>query len=136
MRTLVLLLLSAAALAQQPSKPASQRVAAAVEASKTDINTNAAPAPFGFTRGMTKQQIIAAVGRQSVLHEAGDVLILSTAPSAHPDFSDYTVLVSPKAGLVKILATTNKIATSGSGDEVKAKFAEMRSALEKRYGQP
>jgi hypothetical protein len=96
-----------------------------------------AAGPFGSEYGMTKEQIIAAVGQSAVEHHAdepGDILTLTTAPKPHPDFIEYMVMVSPTQGLMKILAFSETIKTSQYGEGIKNKFGEIQKLLTKTYG--
>jgi hypothetical protein len=67
------------------------------------------PEPFGFRRGMTKAEVIAAVGAKAVVKDEGDTLILSTAPKPHPDFNAYSVVISPTTGVAYVRVTHSRI---------------------------
>ncbi|HET9182304.1 MAG TPA: hypothetical protein VFP59_09245 [Candidatus Angelobacter sp.] len=92
--------------------------------------------PFGFEPGMKKEAVIAELGPKSVDKNDGDVVIFNTAPKPHPDFDEYIVVFSPSSGLVKLNAVSRAIDTNESGDQVKAKFQEIKAALAGRYGKP
>jgi hypothetical protein len=90
--------------------------------------------PFGFERGMTKEQVIALVGQGAVLRERGNYLVLKTAPKPHPAFEDYTLAFSPKDGLLKIRASGKEIQSSSDGADVKNEFDALRAGLVEKYG--
>ena len=90
--------------------------------------------PFGFEYGMSRADIVKAVGKDAVLKEDGDVMMLSTAPKPHPDFSVYMVMVSPDKGLLKIVALTPMIATNVFGEALHAKYDGVQKSLTEVYG--
>ncbi|SRR5579871_434251 len=90
--------------------------------------------PFGFERGMTVEQIVKLVGQDSIKKREDDRVILTTAPSPHPDFELYIVTVSPDAGLLKLSAVSKDITTSAYGDGVRSKFSEIQEAVSNTYG--
>ena len=92
--------------------------------------------PFGFKAGMTKAQIIAALGEDAVQKDNGDTLILTKAPKPHPDFPFYIVCVSASKGFAKVRALSNEIQSNSFGGAIKDKFQEIRTALESKYGKP
>ena len=96
----------------------------------------AKPGPFGFECGMTKEQVIALVGKDAAKATGQDVLELSTAPRPHPAFDSYMLIFSPEKGLLKIQAYGAPIATNGFGEEVHRAFIEIRDAVSKTYGEP
>ena len=95
-----------------------------------------AAGPFGFERGMTKEQVIALVGQRAVEKVEDDQLVLKTAPRPHPDFNTYIVMISPERGLVKFSAVGKIIHTSRYGEEVKSAFDETQNLVIKSYGPP
>lgn len=90
--------------------------------------------PFGFEPGMKKKDVIAKLGVKSVIKTEGDIVFFNTAPKPHPDFEEYMAIFSPTSGLVKLFAIGKTIDTNTSGDQVKQKFADIKSALNLRYG--
>jgi hypothetical protein len=92
--------------------------------------------PFGFRAGMTRAEVIAAVGTQAVIKNVGDMLVLSTAPEPNPEFDMYMVLVPSTTGLAEVKAFSNTTETDSFGDQLKDKFAELQTALEKQYSDP
>jgi len=95
-----------------------------------------AAGPFGFERGMTKEQIIALVGNYAVKQTNDDALLLTRAPKPHPDFDQYMVTISPERGLLKISAIGITIQTNRYGTVLKAAFDEVRTAVASTYGPP
>ena len=92
-------------------------------------------APFGLEPGMLREQVLKIVGLSAVKKDTGSVLILDSAPKPHPDFNSYVLLFSPTKGLIKIMAYSKDISTNSFGDAIRSKFAELDSALKKRYGE-
>jgi hypothetical protein len=92
--------------------------------------------PFGFDYGMTKDQVIAAVGRENVIKDQDFVLRVITAPKPDDNFEAYSLLISPEKGLLKIIATGTTIDTSEFGMELKVGFGAMRDSLAKKFGAP
>jgi hypothetical protein len=94
--------------------------------------------PFGFHRGMTRNEVIQLVGEGAInaVNSKDDALSLTTAPKPHPSLARYSLLISPSSGLLKIIATTDTIQTDRFGDEVKLVYNELLRALEAKYGHP
>jgi hypothetical protein len=95
-----------------------------------------AAGPFGFEYGMTKEQVIAAVGQSAVKKATSDSLEVTTAPKPHPAFESYVLVISPTRGLVKLVAIGNTIRTNGFGSEVQEAFTETQVLVVKNYGSP
>jgi hypothetical protein len=93
--------------------------------------------PFGFTKGMTREQIIQLVGKDRAKPGAQeDILIVSSAPKAHPAFEEYTLAISPKEGLLKVVAVGKTIQTGDTGRELRSAFEAISTAIAQKYGQP
>jgi hypothetical protein len=94
--------------------------------------------PFGFRKGMTREEAIRLVGAAAVnmTESTGDWLEVSTAPNPHPGFESYTLGFSPTQGLVKIIATGRNIQSNGFGAEIREAFERVRDALTAAYGKP
>jgi len=60
--------------------------------------------PFGFHKGMTKDQITSVVGTQNIKEQKGDLLVATSAPKPNPIFEQYLLTVSPTQGLLKVMA--------------------------------
>src|SRR5580704_8987029 len=92
-------------------------------------------APFGFEYGMTKDQIMTLLGRQSLVKVVnGNVFEFSTAPKPYEAFEFYLVMISPEKGLVKVWAISHDVETSTDGEQLKKKFQEIQAFVSKTYG--
>jgi hypothetical protein len=86
---------------------------------------------------MTKEQVVKLVGQGAVKDSdvyGDDVLEVATAPDPHPDFEDYLLVISPKQGLLKIIASGKKVRTTRYGDDLHDLFLETTAALVNIYG--
>jgi hypothetical protein len=97
--------------------------------------------PFGLQRGMTKDQVIALVGRDAVVGDKADVLGGSTltlrrVPKPYPEFDTYAAIFSPKWGLLKIAAMTPSIRTSPDGSELNEHYTKLKRLISVSYGDP
>ena len=92
--------------------------------------------PFGFEKGMTKDQVIAMVGKSAVTTSSSDAMLLNTAPKPHPDFNEYVLLFSPQTGLVKVDGYGNTIETGDWGTELQTSFSNVVAAMSRKYGSP
>lgn len=93
------------------------------------------PAVFGFSAGMSKDQILTTLGQNAVKRRISeDTLLLNSAPQPHPAFAVYEVTFSPAGGLVRVIAFTDPIPTNSNGEQVKEKFSQISDALENKYG--
>ena len=92
------------------------------------------PKPFGFELGMTKAQLITAIGQKAITEEKDDVLVLSTAPNPHSSFDSYMVLISPDKGLLKVVAEGLTISVNDEGDQLKDEFEKIYDGLISKYG--
>ena len=96
------------------------------------------PGPFGFEKGMTKEQIIVLVGKDAVDEKksTGNVLVLNTAPKANPDFDSYTLTISPKKGLYSIEASGKPIFIGDEGGSLRRLYNLTVAAIANKYGAP
>ena len=92
--------------------------------------------PFGFEYGMTKDQVVAIVGKDNVLKDKDFLLRVASAPKPDDRFEAYLLLISPEKGLLKIIATGKTIDTSETGTELRVYFGSMRDSISKQYGSP
>jgi hypothetical protein len=95
--------------------------------------------PFGFTKGMTRQQVIHMVGAAAVKYDPKDPqdsLSLTTAPKPHLAFEEYTLYLSPTAGLLKVVAFGKTIETDAYGMELQRTFADIVKGVSNKYGPP
>jgi hypothetical protein len=116
-----------------------------------DTTPNAPPAPgapqatppaappastFGFTAGETRDQILAAIGKDALIKTDGDILEVNASPVPNPAFDSFLLIVGPKQGLVKVIATGVDIDGDSDGKRMRTTFAQMRDALKVTYGDP
>ena len=92
--------------------------------------------PFGLHKGLTQEQVIQIVGKGAVKEVKDDNLRLFTVPKPHSVFEFYSLTISPKDGLLKIVAAGKDIKTNGFGESVHSSFIEIRDAISETYGQP
>jgi hypothetical protein len=99
-----------------------------------------AQGPFGFEKGMTREQIIQMVGRGAIDPDPQDLphgrLTLTTAPKPHSSFDKYVLYISPKGGLLKVLAIGKDISTDAYGLELQQAYASIVEGVSKKYGPP
>jgi hypothetical protein len=95
--------------------------------------------PFGFHRGMTKEEVVRLVGAGAVManrnDDDNDMLRLRSAPKPYESFEEYDLKFSP-TGLVKVFAVGKDIRTSSYGSEVRESFTQIQEALTQTYGKP
>jgi hypothetical protein len=98
--------------------------------------------PFGFERGMTKDQIVALVGQGAVEKESKDFggmqinLWVTTAPAPQKEFRKYLLTLSPTAGLLKIVAVGEMLDTSADPQLLLEHYNDQKSLLTQAYGKP
>ena len=92
--------------------------------------------PFGFEKGMTRDEIIKLVGKEAIDVQGSkdDVLELHTAPKPHQAFESYVLIISPTKGLLKVAAVGKTISTGDSGMELRTAFGEILTVLTRKYG--
>lgn len=111
---------------------AAQTPGSAAPGLPSDIGT----ATFGFYAGETRDQIIAAIGKDNILKQQGDILEVAAAPRPDPNFDSYLLIVGPTTGLVKLIATGKDIEDDATGRLMKAQFVALKTDLSKGYGDP
>jgi hypothetical protein len=123
---------------QQPAVVVAPRVEATPEEAPV-AGTGPPPdssATFGFYAGETRSQIIGAVGKDNILKQSGDILEVAAAPKPDPNFETFLLIISPKQGLVKLIATGKDIDADPAGHLMKTQFTAMKTDLAKGYGDP
>jgi len=108
-------------------------------ASASTLIKVASGGPFGFEKGMTREQIIQLVGKEAVSQQdkaPSYILALKTAPKPHPAFEEYILSISPKSGLLKLSAIGKTIDCDAYGTDLKTAFANIVSGVSKKYGPP
>lgn len=96
--------------------------------------TQAHAGPFGLTQGATLEEIRKAGA--FVASEADYTYVSKNLAQGTPDFDTYSVLVTPKQGLCRIVAFSSDLYTDGYGRQLKARFHDLASALTNKYGTP
>jgi hypothetical protein len=114
---------------------------AAVVAALVAVCSIASAQSFGFTRGMTPQQVISQLGKDAVVQTAdlsgmGEKIMVNRAPSQPAGFSDFVLYFSNKDGLLKVVGNTAGIATFGSGYELNSRYNSLLDQLAATYGPP
>jgi hypothetical protein len=92
--------------------------------------------PFGFCFGESKEQVIAAVGKDAVLKTKGNEIDLSTAPRPHKGIEMYVLFIVPGKGLLEVSAIGNNIDTNDAGDQLQVAFHQVEAGLISAYGTP
>ena len=125
--------------AQAPATQAPAGVAASAQAATTappgapsDLGT----ATFGFYAGETRDQIIAAIGKDNILKQQGDILEVAAAPKPDLNFDSFLLIVGRDTGLVKLIASGKDIEGDPAGHQMKVAFTSMKTDLSKGYGDP
>jgi|SRR5271157_876430 len=90
--------------------------------------------PFGFEKGMTQQQVIHLLGKP--MSSKGDHLMFSTAPKPHAGYAVYSLIFSPKEGLLKVVAGGHFIPTDDHGTELRDTFQDVVEGISRKYGKP
>ena len=88
---------------------------------------------FGFDIGMTYEEVKEACGGSEPEHIADDRYYVKPK-KAHPLFEKYIVWINDSVGLYYIKGISRNINTTSYGTEVKNKFKDLLSSLEKKYG--
>jgi hypothetical protein len=92
--------------------------------------------PFGFRRGMSKNDAIKLVGRGAIERETDDLLVLKTAPRPHPAFFEYALFFTPLDGMLKLAALGEPVDTNGFGAELRQEFLRLVKDISITYGVP
>lgn len=97
-----------------------------------------AAGPFGFEKGMTVEQITRLLGPNAPKPVPGTpgAWTATTAPKPHPAFEEYLLIISPKEGLLKVMAVGKTIQTGDSGAELQSAYADVVAGVTGKYGQP
>jgi hypothetical protein len=136
------------ATAQQPAVGA--RPSASAQAPRTaqkETNQEGAPAltkdarasgpgPFGFRRGMTREQIIKLVGKAAIdsSQTQDDILAVRKAPVPDPAFEEYWLIISPTEGVLKVTGVGITVKTDPFGTELRAAYMNAVGAVTRKYG--
>ena len=98
-------------------------------------------ATFGFHKGETVQQVIAAVGQKNVLKTeknpgGGINLTLQTTPEPHDEFESYKLYFSPDKGLLRVVAVGKDIPNTPDGAELRNHYFIVHAQIGRNYGAP
>ncbi|HKF50507.1 MAG TPA: hypothetical protein VKB38_24295 [Terracidiphilus sp.] len=101
---------------------------------------SASAGPFGFQKGMTKEQVTNLLGKDMVRETVpdaggGSIVIFNTAPTPVKDFTSYSVDFAKDAGVLKIVAATSPIVTE-SATALYDRYRDLRTVLTAKYGAP
>lgn len=89
--------------------------------------------PFGFSEGMTYEQVKEACGgREPVKISDGTYIVVPV--KQHPYFVRYIAWIDENAGLNYLKAIGKNIDTNSYGFEIKSKFDSLETSLCKTYG--
>lgn len=114
---------------------------AAVAAAIALASLSANAGPFGFQKGMTKEQVINMLGRdmiREVLPDAGggSIIIFNTAPAPAKEFTSYSVVIGKDDGVLKVIAATSPITSEAAAPDLYKKYVDLKASLAKDYGTP
>jgi hypothetical protein len=97
----------------------------------------ASQGPFGFHRGMTREEVVQAVGTGAVdAASSNDLLKLSVAPKPYNGFAWYRLTISPAEGVLKIVAVGKDIQSNGFGTDIQEEFNRIYKGVQGVYGPP
>lgn len=85
---------------------------------------------------MTRDQILEIVGKNSIILSGDDNIVFNKAPKPHDAFESWALLISPKDGLVKVIAVGKTKETDDSGIELKQAFDSIVEGIANKYGKP
>jgi hypothetical protein len=92
------------------------------------------PTPFGFKAGWSHDQVVSAVGKSHVKLEKDSIVVFDSSPGTTNGFNRFTTAISSK-GLAKVSGAVD-VPTNRSGEQVREKYAAIKSALVAKYGAP
>lgn len=93
-----------------------------------------AQGPFGFERGMTREQVAQLVGGKPGTKNSDVVWRTDKSPIPNNHFEGFTLFISPTQGLLKIIAVGKDIETSDTGAELKSEFEAIHAGVNAKYG--
>jgi len=91
------------------------------------VPTYALSAPFGIEPGSRLSSL------KTIDDDTGPFYTVSP-PTPHPLFATYSVLYTPEEGVCAIRAIGELVDDDRYGNELKSKFQQVKSALDKKYG--
>jgi len=90
--------------------------------------------PFGLSQGSSLDEVRKVGAFVSTANDYS--YVAKSLANGSPDFESYSVLVTPKQGLCRIVAFSGDLYTDGYGRQLKTRFHELTSALAGKYGTP
>lgn len=95
--------------------------------------------PFGLTWGMSRQEARSLPGIEILREDEGDffsTLIATQVPKGLSETDSYGLLFSRQYGLVKVQWSGHPFLDDKEGAGARTRYAELKDALEQRYGRP
>lgn len=90
--------------------------------------------PFGLKMGLSPAEVKAAVPSLEESDQGAGIYRSVSVPVPHPDFESYSLLLSQKSGLCKIVAIGKDIQSGDTGFEVRSAFDALDKAITSKYG--
>jgi hypothetical protein len=90
--------------------------------------------PFGLSMGMSLEQL--KKQGKITLTEHKFTYQTTSLIGGHPDYQLYSLFLTPKQGLCKILAASKTINSGSSGRELIEKYDRTVASLTRKYGAP
>lgn len=85
--------------------------------------------------GLSMSETLVELQKKATLKSVSPFLYeTSKLPGGHPDFENYTLLITPEHGLCKIVAVSKPIDTSAYGTELLSAFNKYYESLVRKYG--
>jgi hypothetical protein len=93
-----------------------------------------AEGPFGFSQGMTQEQLAKyGIVKRS---QDGATIIVKSAPHGRDDVDASVIVAPPGKGLLKIAAVFRAKSNDPSCTSLRSQFEELATALTEKYGKP
>jgi len=90
--------------------------------------------PFGLNMGLSTAEAKAAIPDLEESDQGPRIYRADSVPVPHPDFESYSLLISQKSGLCKIVAIGKDIKSGDAGYEVRSAFDALDKAITSKYG--
>jgi hypothetical protein len=132
---------------KQPDNSAQNAMGSACNAAEISSHPQSTPTaqgPFGFKRGMTREQITKLVGKNhvgtaellGVDHLDDDVMVVNRAPVPNPAIETYWLTISPEDGLLKVGTNGIDVETDSFGTQLRTAYRNALAAATRKYGKP
>jgi hypothetical protein len=89
--------------------------------------------PFGLQMGMTLADLKRLGIKLEKIQKTENSYSAKSIPNGHSRLAAYSFVVTPKAGLCRVVALTPTISTNVYGTELRAEFDKLKDALDARY---